>query len=165
MTTDLESRIRQLEDRAEIGEQVIRYAMGVDRRDWEMFAGCFTDPVRADFSASGRPAADYARDELVDMVRDALSGFTATQHLSPNHVIEFDGHDPDRAVCHSYMYAQHLLEGAPGGDFFLLRGSYTNRLLRTPDGWRIESLTQHVAWPEGNTNAVAEATARLGSSR
>jgi SnoaL-like domain len=165
MTSDLESRIRQLEDRAEIGEQVIRYAMGVDRRDWEMFADCFTDPVRADFSASGKPAADYARDELVDMVRGALSGFTATQHLSPNHVIEFDRHDPDRAVCHSYMYAQHLLEGAPGGDFFLLRGSYTNWLLRTPDGWRIESLTQHVAWPEGNTNAVSEATARLHSGR
>jgi hypothetical protein len=138
MTIDLESRTRRLEDRAQISEQVIRYALGVDRRDWEMFAGCFTDPVRADFSASGKPAADYARDELVDMVRGALSGFTATQHLSPNHVIEFDGHDPDRAVCHSYM---------------------------TPDGWRIESLTQHVSWPEGNPNAVSEATARLRSGR
>jgi hypothetical protein len=29
----LESRIRQLEDRTQISEQVIRYAMGVDRRD------------------------------------------------------------------------------------------------------------------------------------
>jgi hypothetical protein len=38
-------------------------------------------------------------------------------------------------------------------------------MLRTPDGWRIESLTQHVSWPEGNTNAVAEATARLSSGR
>ena len=34
VTTDLESRIRQLEDRAQISEQVIKYAMGVDRRDW-----------------------------------------------------------------------------------------------------------------------------------
>ncbi|MDT7697193.1 MAG: hypothetical protein QOI75_6560, partial [Pseudonocardiales bacterium] len=25
--------------------------------------------------------------------------------------------------------------------------------------------TQHVAWPEGNTNAVSEATARLSSGR
>lgn len=33
MTTDLESRIRQIEDRAQISEQVIRYALGVDRRD------------------------------------------------------------------------------------------------------------------------------------
>jgi hypothetical protein len=30
--------------------------MGVDRRDWAMFAGCFTDPVYADFSAGSMPA-------------------------------------------------------------------------------------------------------------
>jgi len=36
MATDLESRIRQLEDRIQISEQVIKYAMGVDRRDWDM---------------------------------------------------------------------------------------------------------------------------------
>lgn len=158
--TDLESRIRRLEDRVLIIEQVIKYALGVDRRDWVMFADCFTDPVYADFSESGVPAADFARDDLVGLVRAPLSGFTATQHLSPNHVVEFDDHDPDRATCYSYMYAQHLLEDSDGGDFFLLRGSYTNGMRRTPNGWRIESLTQHVSWSEGNQNALIEAMAR-----
>ena len=90
----------------------------------------------------------------------ALDEFAATQHLSPNHVIEFDENDPDRAVCYSYMYAQHLLEGSEGGEFYLLRGWYANHMLRTPDGWRIERLRQHVGWQEGNTNAVAEAAVR-----
>src|SRR3979490_3317197 len=98
MDTDLESRIRRLEDRALISEPVIKYAMGGDRRDWEMFAECFTDPVHVDFSASGVPEADFARDDLVDLVRVPLTGFTATQHLSPNHVIEFDENDSDRAI-------------------------------------------------------------------
>jgi hypothetical protein len=160
VTPDIESRIRRLEDRALISEQVFKYAIGVDRRDWEMFAGCFTDPVHADFSESGVPATDFPRDALVDLVRVPLSAFTATQHISPNHVIEFDDNDPDRAVCYSYMYAQHYLEGSVGGDFFLLRGSYTNRMRRTPDGWRIESLTQHVGWSDGNRNALTEAMAR-----
>jgi hypothetical protein len=160
MTADLERRIRRLEDRTHISEQVIKYAVGVDRRDWEMFADCFTEPVHADFSASGVPAADFGRDELVTLVRLPLSGFTATQHISPNHVIEFDENDPDTAVCHSYMYAQHYLEGSEGGDFFLFRGSYTNHMRRTPDGWRIERLIQHAGWSDGNQNAVAEATAR-----
>jgi hypothetical protein len=160
MTTDLEHRIRQLEDRVLISERVIKYAMGVDRRDWEMFAECFTDPVHADFSESGVPAADFARDELVELVRVPLSGFTATQHLSPNHVIEFDERDPDRAICYSYMYAQHYLKGSEGGDFFLLRGSYTNHMLRTAEGWRIERLTQHASWSDGNQNALTESTAR-----
>jgi hypothetical protein len=161
MSTDLESRVRQLEDRALISERVIKYALAVDRADWEMYAGCFTDPVHIDFSEAGLPAADFARDGFVGRVRVLLSGFTATQHLSPNHVIEFDESDPDRAICHSYMYAQHYLEGSEGGDFFLLRGSYTNHMLRTSDGWRIESLTQHVSWSEGNENALNESAARF----
>jgi len=160
MTTDLESRIRQIEDRTQISEQVIRYAMGVDRRDWAMFAGCFTDPVYADFSGGGIPAATVSRADLVARVSAALNGFTATQHISPNHVIEFDASDPGRAICHSYMYAQHHLEGSVAGDFYLLRGSYTSQMRRTPDGWRIEGLIQHVGWEEGNTNAVNEATER-----
>jgi len=137
VTTDLESRIRQLEDRALISEQVIRYAMGVDRRDWAMFADCFTDPVYADFSGGGIPAATVSRADLVARVSTALNGFTATQHISPNHVIEFDGSDPSRAICHSYMYAQHLLRG-----------------------WRIERIIQHRSWEYGNTSAVTEAIAR-----
>jgi hypothetical protein len=150
--TDLESRIRRLEDRALISERVIKYAIAVDRADWEMFADCFTDPVHADYSENGLPAADFARDELVGIVRDALSGYTATQHLSPNHVIEFDERDPDRAICYSYMYAQHYAEGSERGGFFLLRGSYTNHMVRSSDGWRIERMIQHVSWSESSDN-------------
>ena len=160
MAASLESRIRQLEDRAQISEQVIRYAMGVDRRDWAMFAGCFTDPVYADFSGGSIPAATVSRADLVERVSTALDGFTATQHISPNHVIEFDPADPDRATCYSYMYAQHLLQGSANGEFYLLRGSYTNHMRRTADGWRIERIIQHRSWEDGNTGAVAEAIAR-----
>jgi len=63
------------------------------------------------------------------------------------------------------MYAQHYLENFAGGDFYLLRGSYTSQLLRTPDGWRIESLVQQVGWQEGNLNASPNpglATRRTG---
>lgn len=58
------------------------------------------------------------------------------------------------------MYAQHLLEGSEGGEFYLLRGWYANHMLRTPEGWRIERLIQHVGWQQGNTNAVADAYSR-----
>ena len=152
MTTDLTSRVRQLEDRNAISERVIKYAMAIDRADWDLFASCLTDPVHIDFSEAGMPAQDFPRDEFVGFTRNSLGSFTALQHLSPNHVIEFSATDPDRAICTSYMYAQHYLAGAEGGDFFLMRGSYTNHMLRTPDGWRIESLTQHVSWTEGNMN-------------
>ena len=54
------------------------------------------------------------------------------------------------------MYAQHYKKGAPGGDFYLMRGSYDNKLVRTPDGWRIAGVTQHVSWIEGNPDALWE---------
>ncbi len=160
MLMDLKARIRRLEDRAEISELVIKYAVGVDRRDWKMFDDCFADPVYADYSELGSTAGSSSRAELVNRIATVLNGFTATQHLSPNHLIEFDDSDPDRAVCYSYMYAQHLLEGSAGGEFYLLRGSYTNYVIRTPEGWRIERLIQHVGWQDGNTGAVAVAAER-----
>lgn len=161
MSTDLETRVRRLEDRVAISECVINYARAVDAKDWEMFGSCFTDPTHVDYSEAGMPAADRSRTELAEMTGGAIGGFTATQHISPNHVVEFDEDDPDRAVCYSYMFAQHLLEDAPSGDRFLLRGSYDNHMRRTAEGWKIERLVQHVSWPEGNTNAVAEAMERL----
>jgi hypothetical protein len=160
VSNDLELRVRRLEDRALISEVVIQYALGVDRRDWEMFARCFTDPLYADFSGLGGQAGEGAREDFVAGVRQALDGFTATQHISPNHVIEFDDADSDRAICRSYMYAQHLLDGSEGGDVYLARGAYTSHMRRTSDGWRIERLIQHLSWQEGNQNAVSEATAR-----
>jgi hypothetical protein len=86
-----------------------------------MFADCFTDPVHADYSENGLPAADFVRDDLLAIVRGAVGGYTATQHLSPNHIIEFDDDDPDRAICTSCMYAQHHVEEGARGEFLLLR--------------------------------------------
>ncbi|MDP9795699.1 hypothetical protein J2S43_004211 [Catenuloplanes nepalensis] len=163
MSIDLESRVRRLEDRHEISEVVIRYATAIDRADWAMFADCLTETVHIDFSEAGMPAADFPREAFQAFARDALSGFTARQHISPNHIVTFDAADADRAVCESYMYAQHYLEGAEGGDFFLMRGSYTQHLVRTPDGWRIERLIQHLGWPEGNPDLPNQARARADS--
>ena len=158
---ELEARIRRLEDRELISELVISYAVSVDRKDWTALATCFTDPVFADFSEMGAPAGPVARADQVAGIAAAIGGFAHTQHLSPNHIIEFDDNDVDRATCYSYMYAQHLLEGSANGDFYLLRGSYTNRVVRTTDGWRIEGLIAHVGWEEGNLTAVAESAARV----
>ena len=163
MTADIESRLQRLEDRAAISERVITYATSIDAADWESYAECFTDPVHVDFSEAGMPAADLPREAFVGFAASGLGGFTARQHLSPNHVIDF-GDDPDRAVCHSYMYAQHYLEGAEGGDFYLMRGSYENVMRRTPHGWKIERLVQHISWLEGNTDAPNQAMARSNTA-
>jgi len=156
-TTDLESRIQRLEDRNDIIDVVVTYAASIDKGDWETYSTIFTDPVHVDFSEAGLPAADFPRDQFVGFAAEGLGGWTARQHISPNHVVVFDDADPDRATCYSYMYAQHYLENADGGELYLMRGSYDNHMLRTDTGWKIAQLTQHIFWSEGNANALREA--------
>jgi hypothetical protein len=163
MSENVDARLRRLEDRTAISEVVIKYGVAVDHRDWTMFADCFTDPVDTDYSGLGSPPQEWERGAFVENIRVHLSGFTATQHNSPNHIIEFDDDKPDHAVCKSYMYAQHHLAGSPNGEFYLARGYYDNHMLRTPDGWRIQRIVQRVSWQDGNTSAVAEAAARFAN--
>ncbi|MER5348658.1 nuclear transport factor 2 family protein [Streptomyces mirabilis] len=153
----LEARIQRLEDRNAIIDVAIKYATSIDEADWDGYASIFTDPVHVDFSEAGLPASDFPRDQFISFAAQGLGGWTARQHISPNHRVVFDETDPDKAICYSYMYAQHYLKDAPGGDFYLMRGSYDNHMVRTPDGWKITSLTQHIGWLEGNANALREA--------
>jgi hypothetical protein len=153
--TDLETRIQRLEDRNAIIDVVIKYATSIDKADWVGYASIFTDPVHVDFSEAGLPPADFPRDQFIGFAAQGLEAWTARQHISPNHVVVFDDTDPDKAICYSYLYAQHYLKDAPGGDFYLMRGSYDNHMVRTADGWKITSLTQHISWLEGNQNALA----------
>jgi SnoaL-like domain len=149
VSASLEQRVKRIEDRERISECVIRYAISLDTNDWDLFKETIADPIFIDFSEwSGMEPREWPSDEWADFARDVLSGFDSIQHISPNHVIEF--RSDDEAVCRSYMYAQHLLRDAPGGPFFLMRGSYTNVLRRRPGGWEIASMTQHFSWGEGN---------------
>src|SRR5262245_28969903 len=98
---DLETLIA----RAEISDVVLRYATGIDRRDWTLFRSCFADEVELDFTSwSGGEVRRTDADEWVAGVAAVLSGFDATQHISSNHVHTIAG---DRATCVSYMIAHH----------------------------------------------------------
>jgi hypothetical protein len=165
MDPDVGQRLQRLEDRIAISDCVVTYAWSIDTADWERFATCFTDPVHIDFSEAGMPAADLPRQDFVAFAAAGLGGFDALQHLSPNHLIAFDDGDPDRAVCRSAMVAQHHLAGAEGGDTFVMRGAYVNHMRRSPDGWRIERLVQHLSWNEGNAALPALAAARREAPR
>jgi hypothetical protein len=147
----LEQRIQRIEDRTAIIDTVIAYAVAIDEADWKALASLLTDPVHIDFSEAGMPAADFPRDAFVGFASQALEAWDARQHISPNHRVVFDETDPDRAVCHSYLYAQHHKAGEP---VYLMRGSYEQDLLRTPGGWKITRLVQHVSWLEGNPDAA-----------
>jgi len=145
-------------DRQTIVDVVIRYATGIDMRDWDLYRSCFADPCEFDFSSwNGRPATVMPADTWVDAVRATNGNFESTQHLSTNHVVRFDS--DDEATCVSYMQAQHWYSaerltslGHPGDDarWCTLGGFYTYTLVRTGDDWRIRRCQLTVTWVTGD---------------
>ena len=134
--------------RAEISDVVLRYATGIDRRDWKLFRSCFADEVELDFTSwSGGDVRISDAESWVAGVEGGLSGFDATQHISSNHVHQIDG---DEATCVSYMIANHHVVEAGERMMHSIGGYYTNRLRRGPDGWRIHACRLTVTWEMGD---------------
>lgn len=155
------------EHRAAISAVVIRYATGVDRRDWNLYATCFTDTCVFDFTSfSGGNPRVMSGAEWAANVRSLNGNFDATQHLSANHVISFAGEDD--ATCVSEMHAQHFFERATldalghaevEPTWCTLGGHYTNQLVRRHGEWRIAHCRLDVRWRTGNMAIFAIARA------
>ena len=157
-----QGKLQLLLDRAEISDTVIRYATGIDMRDWQAYRSCFTDEVDLDFTSwSGGSPVRLTAGEWTEAVQRGLSGFRATQHISSNHVISVDG---DEATCVSYVQAQHYLPTESGSNCFTLGGFYTNGLVRTPQGWKIHKCKLTVTWSDGNRGLFEEAARHVSES-
>lgn len=129
-------RLQRMFDRVEIGDVQMRYARGVDSRDWELFRSCFTDEIEGDYSSVfGTPPARLPADEFVAMIAPVMSALTATQHMITNLTIDFE--DSDHATVVAYVRAIHHNAAAEGGAEQTVYGHYTNTVVRTVDGWRI----------------------------
>jgi len=149
--------LQGLLDKEAISEVLYNYAAGCDRRDWDLFRGCFCDEVEIDLSSwNGNPPTTLPIDVWVEGVRSGLSGFDATQHLSGNHLVEVRG---DEAHATSNIQASHML----GGERVVLGGWYDTHLVRQARGWRIARSQLNITWREGREELFAEAAARTSA--
>ena len=140
--------LRELQDKAEIAEVCVRYAYALDRKDWASVAACFVEP--ATFSHPGGTVE--GAEAIVARAEAALGHLDASQHLIGSITVEVVG---DTATSLCYFHGQHVREGTPGGDLYTIAGSYADRLVRTPEGWRIAERVQTYHWRSGNRQVVA----------
>ena len=144
-----ETRLRHLSDRAEISDVQLRYATGVDTRNWELLRTCFTDDLEADFTSGfGLPVVRLKADEWIENMAPVMGALKATQHMITNHVITFD--DDNHATCVAYVQARHHNPNSTGDSDQTVYGFYTNRFERTSSGWRIAKCKLTVSWMTGN---------------
>ncbi len=145
---EMAARLRELEDRAQIGDVLARYSTALDTRDWDALQTVFTTDAECDYGALGSPRGVT---EIAGLISATIGSLDATQHLIGNVIVAVDG---DAATADCYLISQHLRAGTPGGDHYLLGGRYRDELVRTPEGWRIRSRTLHRMWTTGNRDVV-----------
>ena len=141
----MEDALQEILDRQEIIDLTIAYGWLLDHGPRERLDTVFTQDAVCDYRGliiDGLPA-------IIEKVTDALGSLDASQHIVSNQQVAIDG---DTATCRCYLHAQHTLRGTEGGDNFIVAGRYDDKLVRTPDGWRITFRKLSGDWTEGNPN-------------
>lgn len=148
--------IAELIDRAAIADVIYAYAHGLDRRDWALYRSIFDDAVDFDFFTWAGIRQRYLADEWVGLVRSTLACFDSTQHTFTNLAISIEG---DTASCIVNMTARHNLTVDGLAHSQTLGGYYTNRLRRTPSGWKVSACALMITWEEGDRGLFDKAAA------
>lgn len=158
--TGLAHRVAVLEDRAAIGDLVVRYAWGMDLVDPEMYGSTLADEVMVDFRGSGIEPGVWTREAWTVFALSTLTPLDAHQHLATNVLVEVDG---DRATGRSALFVQGYFAQAPGGPENVHHGTYEYEFARNESGWQITRLTTHSAWTSGNAALFPEAATAAGT--
>ena len=117
------------EDRQDIADVLVRYATGIDRRDWPLFRTVFTDDCELDYGEVGSWRGVDAVTEFMHQAH-ALAGHT--MHRLTNQVITVDG---DSAQARTYVDALIMLADNNSGAN--AAGFYDDEFVRTERGWQI----------------------------
>ncbi len=89
----------------------------------------------------------FPLDTWLRVVQKTLSPYRVTQHLNANVTIKVNG---DEATAVVYLKARHLPPDDPENKkIWDVGGYYTDRLVRTAQGWKIADLKFTQTWTEG----------------
>jgi hypothetical protein len=139
-------------DKEQIAEVLIRYATGIDSKDWPLLRSCWTDEIDVDYQQLGRFTS---ADALTDVMRQLHENMGPTYHRMSNFVIAVDG---DRATIRSYVQAVLMLQPDDSTNWVDALGHYDDVFVRTADGWRISERVSRTARTLTGGELAAEAT-------
>jgi 3-phenylpropionate/cinnamic acid dioxygenase small subunit len=117
------------DDRQDICELLVRYATGIDRRDWPLFRTVFTPDCQLDYGEIGAWTGVDAVADFMEKVH-ALAGHTL--HRLTNLAIAVVG---DKATARTYI--DGLIMAGDNNSGVNAIGFYDDDIVRTGAGWRI----------------------------
>ena len=119
----------ETDPRLDISDLLVRYATGIDRRDWPLFRTVFTDDCEVDYGEIG---AWNGVDAVTDFMEQTHAMAGQTMHRLTNQAITVDG---DKASARTYVDGVIMFGDNQAGVNAL--GFYDDEIVRTADGWRI----------------------------
>ena len=117
----------------------------VDTQDWDLYRTCFTADAVVDYSGPGGPCGGV--DEVVTWLQGVMGWASVSQHYVTNARITVNGDTGTIDALFFGVVGKPESDGGPG--LVKVGGGYSDRMRRTPDGWRIEHLLDQSSWHEG----------------
>lgn len=134
-------------DKEAIVDLAIAYTWALDTRNFDALDDIFLP----DANGMLHGIECTGRDAIKQRIGGAVGWFDITQHLVGNHQVTVDG---DTATHRAQVHAMHVKNGTPGGDQFIVAGYYDDKLVRTPQGWRIAFRLMQGSWTSGNPGVL-----------
>jgi SnoaL-like domain len=146
---DMTLSLREISDRLEIEELLVRYCYAVDDRDWEAYRNVFTPDAVLDDTVTGGIRSGV--EEHVVFMKRALSKILISQHAISTLLLDIRR---DQANARVHCSCPMLVDLGEGKKQVFFQGLwYRDRVVRTPEGWRISELVEEGYWshnvPEG----------------
>lgn len=120
----------EVQDHHDITTVLVRYATGIDRRNWDLLATVFATDCDLDYGEIGNWTTAAA---VTEFMRQSHQAAGHTLHRISNVAIELNG---DRAVSRCYVDA--LIFAPDNSSGVNAVGCYDDELVRTTAGWRID---------------------------
>jgi hypothetical protein len=145
--------VQALSDRLEIEGVLTRYAWALDAREFDRLDDVFTPDAFVDYTSAGGVKGPFP--EVKAWLMSVMPHFPAYQHLVTNKDITIDG---DTATSRAAFYNPMGQPTEGGGlSLFFVGGEYHDKLVRTPQGWRINERIEKTVWMDGNVPATPPA--------
>lgn len=144
--------LQDITDRIEIDELLARYARALDYRNFDELDAIFTADATFDAGSLGSPSGPA---DIKAMIQGTIGHLDATQHLVGKSVMTFSP-DGNEAEVRTYLISQHIRESTPGPiKHYFLGGEYYDRVVRTPQGWRISYRRLDRMWKQGDRTVIS----------
>ncbi|MEU3985553.1 nuclear transport factor 2 family protein [Streptomyces sp. NPDC026672] len=145
-------------------DTVARGFVLADDKDWDGYEALHAERVSVDFGGvndnggGGAGGPMTARETRANAER-VIGPVTVTQHQLSSFVVDVEG---DEATVRFYEEALHVhpaLGDDPARNTWTIFGKGTQRLVRTPDGWRISHASLVPTHSTGNPTFLADVAA------